>query len=149
MPTPSVEDYLERIYELIQEKGYARVIDIASSLQVRSSSVTKMLQKLGSEALLNYEKYRGITLTAHGLAIARSVKSRHRKLEELLKMLGVDEDSIARDVEDVEHHVSPGTLACFRDLVSFFQEHPQALSAFLEHRRAQRRSHDGISSPKQ
>lgn len=138
MPTPSAEDYLERIYELIQEKGYARVIDIASSLQVRSSSVTKMLQKLGAESLVNYEKYRGITLTPRGEAIARSVKNRHRKLEELLRMLGVGERSIARDVEGVEHHVSPETLACFRDLVSFFQEHPQTLTAFLKHRRARR-----------
>lgn len=29
MPTPSMEDYLERIYKLIDEKGYARVSDIA------------------------------------------------------------------------------------------------------------------------
>ncbi|MCS6936473.1 MAG: transcriptional regulator MntR [Candidatus Bipolaricaulota bacterium] len=138
MPTPSAEDYLERIYELIQEKGYARVIDIASSLQVRSSSVTKMLQRLGAESLVNYEKYRGITLTPRGEAIAKSVKNRHRKLEELLRMLGVGERSIARDVEGVEHHVSPETLACFQDLVSFFQAHPKTLAAFLKHRRARR-----------
>lgn len=146
MPTPSAEDYLERIYELIQEKGYARVIDIASSLQVRSSSVTKMLQKLDAAALVNYEKYRGITLTPRGEAIAKSVKTRHRKLEELLKMLGVDEHTVQRDVEGIEHHVSPGTLACFRDLVSFLQENPSALSAILKHRRCQRRAAEGASS---
>src|SRR5207249_1392690 len=31
-PSQSAEDYLERIHELIEEKGYARVVDIASSL---------------------------------------------------------------------------------------------------------------------
>ncbi len=33
MPTPSMEDYLERIYILIEEKGYARVSDIAEALE--------------------------------------------------------------------------------------------------------------------
>ena len=140
MPTPSAEDYLERIYELIQQKGYARVIDIASSLQVQSSSVTKMLQKLDGEHLVKYEKYRGITLTSHGEAIAKSVKSRHRKLEELLKILGVDEVTIQKDVEGIEHHLSPSTLACLRDLVSFLQEDSHALRAFKEHRRARQQA---------
>lgn len=138
MPTPSVEDYLERIYELIQKKGYARVIDIASSLKVQPSSVTKMLQKLDSEQLVKYEKYRGITLTPQGEAIAKSVKNRHRQLEELLKILGVDEATIQKDVEGIEHHLSPRTLECLRDLVSFLHEDPSALRAFHEHRRTRK-----------
>lgn len=135
MPTPSAEDYLERIYELIQQKGYARVIDIASSLKVRSSSVTKMLQRLDSEHLVKYEKYRGIALTPQGEAIAKSVKNRHRQLEEFLKILGVDEATIQKDVEGIEHHLSPRTLECLRDLVSFLHEDPHALQAFHKHRR--------------
>ena len=46
-PSQSAEEYLERIHELIEEKGYARVVDIASSLQVKQASVTSMVQKLG------------------------------------------------------------------------------------------------------
>ncbi len=146
MPTPSAEDYLERIYELIKQKGYARVIDIASSLKVQSSSVTKMLQKLDGENLVKYEKYRGITLTPHGEAIARSVKNRHHKLEELLKILGVDEVTIQKDVEGIEHHLSPSTLACLRDLVSFLQEDPHALRAFQEHRRTQQQTAENTAN---
>ena len=37
-PSQTAEDYLERIHELIEEKGYARVVDIASSLDVRQAS---------------------------------------------------------------------------------------------------------------
>ena len=44
MPTPSMEDYIEQIYLLIEEKGYARVSDIAENLSVHPSSVTKMVQ---------------------------------------------------------------------------------------------------------
>ena len=56
MLTSSMEDYLEKIYELMKEKGYARVSDIASSLSVQPSSVTKMIQKLDDKKLVTYEK---------------------------------------------------------------------------------------------
>jgi len=65
-PTPSMEDYIERIYLLIEDKGYARVSDIAEALEVHPSSVTKMIQKLDKDNYLVYEKYRGFGLTAKG-----------------------------------------------------------------------------------
>lgn len=66
MATPSMEDYIEQIYILIEQKGYARVSDIAESLSVHPSSVTKMVQKLDKDEYLVYEKYRGFTLTPKG-----------------------------------------------------------------------------------
>ncbi len=60
----AVEDYLERILELINSKGYARVVDIASALKISQASVTNMVQRLDAEGLLKYEKYRGLVLTA-------------------------------------------------------------------------------------
>lgn len=63
---PSMEDYIEQIYLLIDEKGYARVSDIAEALSVHPSSVTKMVQKLDKDEYLIYEKYRGLVLTTKG-----------------------------------------------------------------------------------
>ena len=85
MPTPSspsqsAEDYLERIHELIEDKGYARVVDIASSLKVKQASVTSMVQKLGEAGYLKYEKYRGLILTNKGREVARRIHSRHETL---------------------------------------------------------------------
>lgn len=128
--TESTEDYLERIYTLIEEKGYARAVDIASSLDVQPSSVTKMIQKLDEQAFVSYEKYRGLILTPAGEAIAKAVRRRHLKLEEFLRMLGVAEATLQDDIEGLEHHVSPQTLECIRELVSYFQEHPQRLAEF-------------------
>ena len=73
-PSQSAEDYLERIHELIEEKGYARVVDIASSLKVKQASVTSMVQKLGELGYLNYEKYRGLILTDKGREVARKIQ---------------------------------------------------------------------------
>lgn len=130
MLTPSMEDYLEKIYELMKEKGYARVSDIAHALDVQPSSVTKMLQKLDENQYLTYEKYRGIVLTARGQRMGRLMKERHHMLEEFLRMLGISEETIQRDVEGIEHHVSPNTLSSLQALVLFFAEQPDSLVQF-------------------
>jgi Mn-dependent DtxR family transcriptional regulator len=108
--TTRMEDYLEVIYELIAQKGYATMVDISSYLNVSSPSVTKMLQRLNESGHVNYEKYRGITLTDSGIAVARNIHDRHGVLAEFFKMIGVDEDTANRDAEGIEHHLHPETL---------------------------------------
>ncbi|MBO8163164.1 MAG: transcriptional regulator MntR [Brevibacillus sp.] len=124
MPTPSMEDYLERIYSLIEEKGYARVSDIAEALEVHPSSVTKMVQKLDKDQYLVYEKYRGLVLTPKGKKIGKRLVDRHTLLEEFLRLIGVDEEHIFADVEGIEHHLSRESITCIGYLVKYFQEDP-------------------------
>jgi Mn-dependent DtxR family transcriptional regulator len=100
------EDYLERIHELIESKGYARVADIAEQLKISPASVTSMVQKMAKAGLLNYERYRGLTLTPTGEAAALGIRHRHRVLSGFLTALGVPPDVVARDVDGLEHHLS-------------------------------------------
>ena len=115
--TTRMEDYLEVIYELIQHKGYATTVDISSYLNVSSPSVTKMLQRLSESGHVNYEKYRGITLTDSGIAVAKSIHDRHGVLAEFLMMIGVDEDTANRDAEGIEHHLHPETLKKLEEFI--------------------------------
>src|SRR6185503_17543904 len=106
-PSQSAEDYLERIYQLIEEKGYARVVDIASSLKVKQASVTSMVQKLGESGYLKYEKYRGLILTGKGRQIARKIRNRHETLSRFFSLFDLDPESQHQDIEGIEHHLSP------------------------------------------
>ncbi|MFD4818171.1 transcriptional regulator MntR [Peribacillus butanolivorans] len=124
MPTPSMEDYIEQIYLLIEEKGYARVSDIAENLSVHPSSVTKMVQKLDHEKYLIYEKYRGLVLTANGKKVGKRLVYRHELLEQMLRLIGVKEENIYQDVEGIEHHLSWNAIDRIGDLVEFFEESP-------------------------
>ncbi|CAM3243599.1 MULTISPECIES: transcriptional regulator MntR [Brevibacillus] len=127
MPTPSMEDYLERIYSLIEEKGYARVSDIAEALEVHPSSVTKMVQKLDKDKYLIYEKYRGLVLTPKGKKIGKRLVDRHSLLEEFMRIIGVDESHIYQDVEGIEHHLSWESITCIEYLVQYFQGDPSRM----------------------
>ncbi|MFD1955875.1 transcriptional regulator MntR [Paenibacillus thailandensis] len=124
MPTPSMEDYLERIYKLIDEKGYARVSDIAEGLEVHPSSVTKMIQKLDKDNYLIYEKYRGLVLTNKGKKMGKRLVDRHQLLESFLGLIGVQEENIYRDVEGIEHHLSWDSITCIETLVEYFRREP-------------------------
>lgn len=121
MATPSMEDYLEKIYKLIDEKGYARVSDIAEGLEVHPSSVTKMIQKLDKDNYLVYEKYRGLVLTSKGQKMGKRLVDRHQLLEEFLTLIGVDEQYIYQDVEGIEHHLSRDSITSISTLTEYFK----------------------------
>lgn len=127
MPTPSMEDYIEQIYILIEEKGYARVSDIAEALSVHPSSVTKMVQKLDKDEYLVYEKYRGLVLTPKGKKIGKRLVFRHDLLEQFMQIIGVKQENIYGDVEGIEHHLSWDAIDRIGDLIQFFEEDPTRL----------------------
>ena len=129
----AVEDYLERILELINSKGYARIIDIASALKISQASVTNMVQRLDADGLLKYEKYRGLILTETGEKVARGIAQRHKLLTDFLKLLGLSDRVIHHDVEGMEHHISPPTLRAIEALTELLRRKP-TLRALLEAR---------------
>ena len=124
----AVEDYLERILELISSKGYARVVDIAARLKISQASVTNMVQRLDADGLLKYEKYRGLVLTPAGKTLARNITRRHELLSEFLKLLGLPDKVIYHDVEGMEHHISPSTLRAITALTEQLKRQPTLLA---------------------
>lgn len=133
-PTISTEDYLERIGELIARKGYARVVDIAAVLEVSQPSVTAMVQRLAEAGYLNYEKYRGLVMTAAGQAVAQRVRDRHTALQRFLSLLDLDEETQETDIEGWEHCLSASTLTRLVELADFLEANPTVLAAFRSKR---------------
>jgi len=121
--TDRMEDYLEVIYELILEKGYATTVDISSYLNVSSPSVTKMMQKLDETGYLIYEKYRGIKLTNEGIRIARNIRNRHGLLAEFFMIIGIDEETANNDAEGIEHHLHPETMKKLEEFINELKKH--------------------------
>src|SRR5919108_3755229 len=99
--TPRKEDYIEIIYELIREKGYAKPVDIANHLHVRPPTVTGMLTKLGEEQLLVHEKYGGIILTEKGQNMADAIRKSHALLFSFLKIPGAGETTAQKNTKGI------------------------------------------------
>ncbi|MBN7773435.1 iron dependent repressor, metal binding and dimerization domain protein [Clostridium aminobutyricum] len=126
--TSSMEDYLEMIYRVCLEEGFVRINELASKLNVRPSSTTKIVQKLERLRYVNYEKYGVIKLTKEGETLGAFLLKRHMILEDFLSNLGV-EDTL-KDTEMIEHDVSLSTLINIQLLNRFFSDNPDILKFY-------------------
>lgn len=129
-PSISTEDYLERMAELIEAKGFARAVDLAAALDISQPSVTAMVQRLARGGYVVYEKYRRLQLTESGRMLAAKVRNRHATLKRFLSLLGVDEQTQENDIEGWEHCLSADTLERLGRLTDFFHARPELLAEF-------------------
>ncbi|GAB4503229.1 MAG: metal-dependent transcriptional regulator [Anaerolineales bacterium] len=107
--TPSIQDYLKRIFELSREGRPASTNDLAGRLGVKPASVTGMVQKLASARppLVEYHKHQGVTLTKAGERAALEVIRHHRLLETwLVQALGYRWDEVHEEACRLEHVIS-------------------------------------------
>ena len=106
----NTEDYLEIIADLLNTKGEARIVDIASKLDIAQATANKTIQRLQNQGFVKKEPYRSIFLTLKGQQVASISKKRHIIVLTFLKNLGLDIKTAEADAEGIEHHVSDKTL---------------------------------------
>ncbi|OQY43322.1 MAG: DtxR family iron (metal) dependent repressor [Desulfobacteraceae bacterium 4572_87] len=132
--TSVMEDYLEAIFDLDQQKKVVRVKDIAKRLNVKMPTVTSMLKTLSKRGLVYYEKYEYVEPTQKGAEVGREMRRRHgilsRFLSEILKIKAKTADEEACRIE---HSLSSGTLDSLTDFMAFIQVCPRVGENWLDH----------------
>jgi DtxR family Mn-dependent transcriptional regulator len=131
------EDYLRAVYEIVQQKGYARTSDISKELNVKQPTVVEMVKKLHNRGFVIYEKYGGISLTPQGKDIVKIVRKRHDTFQKFLKLISVPEDIASRDADVLEHLLHPETILQFERFVDFIGHasvtgHPKFVERWME-----------------
>jgi len=116
------EDLLEVIFEFVQEKGYAKSRDIATTLHITPATVTDGFKRLSDAGLVNYEPYGGVTLTDSGFRIARRTKDSHQTIQRLLELAGVETDIADREACIMEHGLSPDSCNKLNCVATFIEE---------------------------
>jgi DtxR family Mn-dependent transcriptional regulator len=131
--TSAMEDYLETIYHLEQERRIARVRDIAGKLGVKMSSVSAALKILGARGLIKYDPHQYITLTDKGITKAKEIVRKHEVLKRfLVRILKID-DSVAEDNAcRIEHHLDPEVIEKLVRFVEFMELCPLDQTKWLE-----------------
>ena len=131
--TQVMEDYLEAIFDLDQEKKVVRVKDIARRLDVKMPTVTSMLKTLSKRGLVHYEKYEYVELTRAGSAVGREMRRRHGILYRFLTdILKIDTQVADEEACKMEHTLGETTLASLTDFMAFVQECPRAGESWLK-----------------
>jgi DtxR family transcriptional regulator, Mn-dependent transcriptional regulator len=85
----------------------AQPSDIATRTGTSRAFVTKMLQNMERQGLIEYEPYRGARLTSEGTRNAVELSRHHRLLERFLTdYLGFSSDAAHLEAERLEHVIS-------------------------------------------
>lgn len=124
--TTAMEDYLEMVCRNTGGDGYVRLNELAEKLNVRASSATKMIQKLGGLGFIKYKRYGIIEVTQAGKELGDYLLKRHSVIEQFLGMLGITENLLV-ETELIEHYVSSNTLKRLEILNAFFSSSPELL----------------------
>lgn len=100
----SKENYIKAIFHLQQEQESVSTNALAEALQTRPASVTDMLQKLQTQQLLQYKKYRGVKLSTEGKKLAMQIIRKHRLWEYFLVVkLDFGWEEVHEIAEELEH----------------------------------------------
>lgn len=130
--TPALEDYLETIFELVQERKVARVRDIAEARSVKAGSVSPAMRRLADLGLIRYHQREFIDLTEQGEEEARRVMARHRVLRRFFsEVLRMDVPAADREACALEHNLSNDAMDRMVRLFEFIQACPEGREGFL------------------
>ena len=114
-----MEDYLETIFVLSKDKGYARTGEIAKSLKVSPSSVVEMIGKISKLGYVEWRRYEGVFLSPEGKMRGEVIHIRHETLRKFFEFIGVDPGIANKEACIIEHELSPITTSAIGNLVSF------------------------------
>lgn len=107
--TPAMEDYLEMICRLLQNKDVVRIGELANALHVKPASTTRMIQQLATCGYVNSQRYGYIRLTEKGKIMGDYLLYRHDVLQRFLCYLNQTESELEQ-VEKIEHFLNRHTV---------------------------------------
>ena len=110
--THSAAHHLLAILELTEERGYARVTDVAKCLEITTGSASTNLKGLKQKGFVIEDENRFVSLSEVGQKIAEAILNRREVLNRFFRdVLGVSEEQASIDACKTEHLLSAETTA--------------------------------------
>ncbi len=131
--TPALEDYLEMIYRNSLSENYIRINILAQLLNVKDSSASKMVKKLGELGFVDYEKYGIIKLTKEGKELGEYLLRRHNIIEKFLSFIGCDKEAL-EEAELMEHIITDNTVKNIEILYDFIRGNEDVMEKYIKFR---------------
>ncbi|MEM7262823.1 MAG: metal-dependent transcriptional regulator [Planctomycetota bacterium] len=131
--THSAAHHLVAIAELLEDRGYARVSDVARHLEITRGSASVTLKGLKQRGLVTEDERRFLGLSEDGSRIAAAISARKRIMHTLfVDVLGVDPRQADIDTCKIEHLISNETAERAARLLSFVQSGHQDAAKFVD-----------------
>jgi len=124
--SPSLEQYVEAIADLLTRDKVCSVSDIAAQVQVSRPAVSRAVRELSEQNLVTHKAYGYVDLTDQGQQIADMLTERHEALQRFLEdVLGYDTDWADQEACRLEHQVDDRFVERLSVLCDFMGEHEE------------------------
>lgn len=131
--THSMAHYLLTIHKLKEEKGYARVTDIAKEMGLTKGSVSTALNNLKKKELVTEDDSKFLSLSELGHTEVHSILTSRTLLYYFLKdVLKVDDEIAHKDSCLMEHLLSEETREKFFQFMKIVTKTPDKLKVKTE-----------------
>jgi len=128
----SAAHYLMTIRDLLQERGYARVTDVAKELNITRGSCSISLKALKRRGLVVEDDNKFLQLSEEGLSLADMVQHNDELLEALLRdVLGVSAEQSEIDACKLEHLLSIETSKALHKFIALFRSEKSSVKEFI------------------
>lgn len=108
MASPTIEEYLETIYDIASENLPVRGARVADVMGVSAPTVADTVKRLTQQGYVTLGDGKQILLTNEGRQAAESLVRRHRLSERwLVDVLGMDWSNVHDEACKLEHALSP------------------------------------------
>jgi len=123
--SPSMEQYVETIWDLLQDAKVCTVSDIAERAGVSRPAASRAIRDLAEKGLVEHESYRFVDLTEAGHALGDKLEARHRTLETFFRdVLRLDPEEADEEACRLEHQIDDDMVARLADLTAFMADGP-------------------------
>ena len=130
--THSAVHHLIAIAQLINDRGYARITDVAGRLDITRGSVSITLKSLEKGGFIRRDRNRFLLLTPEGEFVAQTTQMKKLLLKQFLQeILGVNADEADIDSCKIEHLIGLETGHRLCELMHFFNSDNPAAEEFL------------------
>ena len=118
--SPSLEQYIEAIADLLTRAKVCSVSDIAEQVQVSRPAASRAVRELSDQELVEHRSYGYVDLTPKGQSIAEMLTARHEVLYTFLReVLLFDEEWADQEACRLEHQVDDALVERLSELTKF------------------------------
>lgn len=131
--THSAAHHLMTISHLLEKNGYARVTDVARSLEITRGSASITLKALKEKGLVQEDQNKFLRLSEKGQHLSHSIQSMRKILVKFMKnVLDVDAGQAEVDACKIEHLLSSETGSKLLQFLKFLFSDDHKAKAFLD-----------------
>jgi DtxR family Mn-dependent transcriptional regulator len=133
--SPSLEQYIEAIADLLTRDKVCSISDIAAQVQVSRPAASRAVRELSEQNLVQHKSYGYVDLTESGQKIADKLTERHEALYHFMtEVLGLEDDWSDQEACRLEHQVDDELIEQMNMLTEFFKDNNAAKKSWDSYR---------------